>query len=97
MIQIQKMTCIQSKCKYPVTCDYNNDCMEQLVIEANNIRKMNYKEAIEVVMFLANKELEANQSNYDVPVLFKDDKSINIEAIEQAFDVIEEELETLPY
>ncbi len=91
------MTCKQSKCKYPVTCNYNNDCMEQLVIEANNRRKMNYKEAIEVVMFLASKELEANQSNYDVPVLFKDDKSINIETIEQAFDVIEEELETLPY
>ena len=91
------MTCKQSKCKYPVTCNYNNDCMEQLVIEANNRRKMNYKEAIEVVMFLASKELEANQSSYDVPVLFKDDKSINIETIEQAFDVIEEELETLPY
>ena len=29
------MTCKQSKCKYPVTCNYNNDCMEQLVIEAN--------------------------------------------------------------
>ena len=91
------MICSQSKCRYPVTCNLHDDCMEQLVIEANSRRKMNYKEAIEVVMFLANKELEANQSNYDVPVLFKDNKSINIEAIEQAFDVIEEELETLPY
>ena len=91
------MQCKKSSCKYPVTCDHNADCMEQLVIEANRRRKMNYKEAIEVIMFLANRELETNQSNYDVPVLFKDDKSINIEAIEQAFEVVEEELETLPY
>ena len=91
------MECKKSSCKYPVTCDHNADCMEQLVIEANSRRKMNYKEAIEVIMFLANRELETNQSNYDVPVLFKDDKSINIEAIEQAFEVVEEELETLPY
>ena len=63
------MTCSQSKCRYPVTCNLHDDCMEQLVIEANNRRKMNFKEAIEVIVELANKEVENNHDVYDVPNL----------------------------
>ena len=91
------MTCKQSKCKYPVTCDYNDDCMEQLVIEANNRRVMNFKKAIQIIVDLANKEVENNGDVYDVPNLVKQSESINMEKIEEAFDVIEEELENLPY
>jgi RecG-like helicase len=91
------MTCKQSKCKYPVTCNYNDDCMEQLVIEANNRRKMNFKEAIEVIVELANKEIENNHNVYDVPNLVKGSSNINIEKAEQAFDIIEEELDNLAY
>jgi len=91
------MTCIQSKCKYPVTCDYNNNCMEKLVIEANNRRVMNFKKAIQIIVDLANKEVENNGDIYDVPNLVKQSESVNMEKIEEAFDVIEEELENLPY
>ena len=91
------MTCKQSKCKYPVTCNYNDDCMEQLVIEANSRRKMNFKQAIEIVVELANKEIENNHDIYDVPNLIKDDRNINLEKAEQAFDIIEEELDNLAY
>ena len=37
---IQKKPCVQSKCKYPVTCDYNNSCMEKLMIETKKTRKV---------------------------------------------------------
>jgi len=97
MIQIQKMTCIQSKCKYPVTCDYNNNCMNKLVIEANKRRKMNYKQAIKIVLELAQKEIDNNEATYDVPNLVKDSTSVNLEKAEQAFEVVEEEIENLPY
>ena len=30
--------CVESTCKYPVTCKHNNDCMEKLVVEANKRR-----------------------------------------------------------
>jgi tRNA G26 N,N-dimethylase Trm1 len=88
------MTCTQSKCKYPVTCDYNNDCMEQLVKEANKRRRMNFKKALKIVLELASKEADNNQAIYDVP---DGADSITLETIEQAFDVIEEEVENLPY
>jgi hypothetical protein len=91
------MTCNQPKCRYPVTCKHNNNCMEQLVIEANNRRKMNFKEAIEVIVELANKEIENNHDVYDVPNLVKGGSNINIEKAEQAFDIIEEELDNLAY
>ena len=91
------MTCNQSKCRYPVTCKHNNDCMEQLVIEATNRRKMNFKEAIEIIVELANKEVENNHGAYDVPNLIKDSSNVNLEKIEQAFEIIEEELDNLPY
>jgi len=91
------MTCNQSKCRYPVTCKHNNDCMEQLVIEATNRRKMNFKEAIEIIVELANKEVENNHDIYDVPNLVKGGSSINLEKAEQAFDIIEEELDNLAY
>ena len=91
------MTCNQSKCRYPVTCKHNNDCMEQLVIEATNRRKMNFKEAIEIIVELANKEVENNHGTYDVPNLVKDSSNVNLEKIEQAFEIIEEELDNLPY
>ena len=91
------MTCSQSKCRYPVTCNLHDDCMEQLVIEANNRRKMNFKEAIEVIVELANKEVENNHDVYDVPNLVKGGSSINLEKAEQAFDIIEEELDNLAY
>ena len=35
---LTKMICKQSKCKYPVTCSHNNDCMEHLVLKANSNR-----------------------------------------------------------
>ena len=91
------MICKTSPCKYPVTCDHNADCMEQLVIEANNRRKMNFKEAIEVIVELANKEIENNHDVYDVPNLIKGGSTINLEKAEQAFDIIEEELDNLAY
>ena len=90
------MICNQPKCRYPVTCKHNIHCMEQLVIEANNRRKMNFKEAIEVIVELANKEVENNHDVYDVPNLVKGG-SINLEKAEQAFDIIEEELDNLAY
>ena len=91
------MTCNQPKCRYPVTCKHNNNCMEQLVIEANSRRKMNFKQAIEIVVELANKEIENNHDIYDVPNLIEDDRNINLEKAEQAFDIIEEEIDNLAY
>ena len=91
------MICKKNPCKYPVTCNYNQDCMEQLVIEANSRRKMNFKQAIEIVVELANKEIENNHDIYDVPNLIKGGSTINLEKAEQAFDIIEEELDNLAY
>jgi|TARA_R100001460_G_scaffold27520_2_gene55379 RecG-like helicase len=71
--------------------------MEQLVIEANSRRKMNFKQAIEIVVELANKEVENNHDIYDVPNLIEGSSSINLEKVEQAFDIIEEELDNLAY
>lgn len=80
-----------------MTCDYNNDCMEQLVKEANKRRKMNYKQAIKIVLELAQKEIDNNEATYDVPNLVKGSTSINLEKAEEAFEVVEEEVENLPY
>jgi hypothetical protein len=91
------MTCTQSKCKYPVTCDYNSNCMDKLVVEANKRRKMNYKQAIKIVLELAQKEIDNNEATYDVPNLVKDGTSVNLEKAEEAFEVVEEEIENLPY
>ena len=58
---------------------------------------MNYKEAIKIIIELANKEVEANQDKYDSPNLYKDSEEVNLEKIEQAFDIIEEEIDNLAY
>ena len=91
------MICKKTPCKYPVTCNHNQDCVDQLVIEATKRRKMNFKEAIEIIVELANKEVENNHGTYDVPNLVKDSSNVNLEKIEQAFEIIEEELDNLPY
>jgi RecG-like helicase len=58
---------------------------------------MNYKKAIKIIVELAQKEVDTNESAYDVPTLFKDSEAVNLEKIEQAFDVVEEEVNSLPY
>ena len=58
---------------------------------------MNFKEAIEVIVELANKEVENNHDVYDVPNLVKGGSNINLEIAEQPFDIIEEELDNLAY
>ena len=47
------------------------------------------------IIELANKEVEANQDKYDSPNLYKDSEEVNLEKIEQAFDIIEEEIDNL--
>tara|TARA_R100000315_G_C5105333_1_gene60250 strand:+ start:134 stop:349 length:216 start_codon:yes stop_codon:yes gene_type:complete len=71
--------------------------MDKLVVEANKRRKMNYKQAIKIVLELAQKEIDNNEATYDVPNLFKDGTSVNLEKAEEAFEVVEEEIENLPY
>lgn len=58
------------------------------------IQNMDFKKAIKIIVDLANKEVENNGELYDVP---DGADSITAETIEQAFDVIEEEVENLPY
>jgi len=55
---------------------------------------MDFKKAIKIIVDLANKEVENNGELYDVP---DGADTITTETIEQAFDVIEEEVENLPY
>jgi|TARA_A100000172_G_scaffold62860_1_gene42260 aldehyde:ferredoxin oxidoreductase len=71
--------------------------MDKLVVEANKRRKMNYKQAIKIVLELAQKEIDNNEATYDVPNLVKDGTSVNLEKAEEAFEVVEEEIENLPY
>tara|TARA_R110000824_G_C15110506_1_gene667080 strand:+ start:30 stop:200 length:171 start_codon:yes stop_codon:yes gene_type:complete len=55
---------------------------------------MNFKKALKIILELASKEADNNQAIYDVP---DGAEGVTLATIDKAFDVIEEEVENLPY
>jgi hypothetical protein len=70
------MICEQAKCKYPVTCELNNKCMEELILLANNNRNNNMKATINITDTMLNKSIiDANKSVCELAKQFSFDYS----------------------
>ena len=70
------MICKQSECKYPVTCELNSECMEELIILANHNRNSNMKATINITNTMLNKSIiDANKSVCDLAKQFSFDYS----------------------
>ena len=70
------MICKQSKCKYPVTCDHNSKCMEELIILANHNRNNKMKATINITNTMLDKSIiDANKSVCELAKQFSFDYS----------------------